>query len=468
MSTFFANITGPKGYNMGRWIKISAILVAIFAAFGMDIPRPLGEDSASVSEIKIKDLNVMEGDSVMPTNVLPGDSSMPEPGAPLPEKIITPSVSVKADHHELPVPQGMEDKTALWAMVYGEYSSSQLILYNRKDQAIIYDVVYDFPGKRKRAIERTRTRLYAVHHIVKNSDDPAKDMKNHPDGGALLNIYNKFAGVSGKDKFAVAARRDNIGILRGRKNELEDALYRAAPYMPEMERIFKKEGVPEEITRLVFVESMFDREAESSKGAAGVWQILTSTAKPYLVMTRTMDERRDPIASTRAAGKILKHNYERLGSWPLAVTAYNAGTTRMLKAKKACGTSDLAKIFARYDHENIGFAVENFYVRLVGVIRAEEKISAKTKKPYYGVDPTAYDSINLPKSFTVIELAKKLGMKKNILIIMNPAWTGPVEQGWAYVPRGYLLRAPKGSGPVVKMALGMPAPPRKDKIAKTD
>ncbi len=51
---------------------------------------------------------------------------------------------------------------------------------------------------------------------------------------------------------------------------------------------------------------------------------------------------------------------------------------------------------------------------------------------------------------------------------MNPAWTSAVERGWSYIPRGYLLRVPEGSGPVVKMALGMPASLKKNKLAKAD
>ena len=50
-----------------------------------------------------------------------------------------------------------------------------------------------------------------------------------------------------------------------------------------------------------------------------------------------MDDRLDPFRSTEAAAQLLAYNYRLLGTWPLALTAYNHGTAGMLRAKETHG-----------------------------------------------------------------------------------------------------------------------------------
>lgn len=370
----------------------------------------------------------------------------------------------------LHLPPGMEDRVKLWELVYGEYDSSQLIFYHRDYPGIIYEVVLDFPRRKGKAMARIRERLYKLDRIEKKSSDPKIEIEKSPDAPELLALYKKFEAITGKDKFAQAARRDTIGVLRGRKNELADAFLRAGPYLAAMERIFEDHGLPRELTRIVFVESMFERGAASSKKAHGVWQVLPGSAKPYLVITRAVDERRDPIASTRAAAQILKSNYERLGSWPLAVTAYNAGTARMKKAVEHTGTDSLPELLDQYDHRAIGFSVENFYTKVLGVVRAEKRLGPVIKKSNYGLSPLEYDLISLSRSYYLQALSRKLGMAPEMLITMNPAWTERVEKNITPIPKSYLLRIPKGSKSVVRETLNIPktstsSTPSKNKVA---
>ena len=105
-------------------------------------------------------------------------------------------------------------------------------------------------------------------------------------------------------------------------------------YMIFLKKIFKKYDLPEELIVLPHVESSFNYKAYSSAGAAGIWQFTRGTGKQYLKISYEVDERLDPILSTEAAAKLLKRNYEVLGSWPLAITAYNHGAYGMKRAVK--------------------------------------------------------------------------------------------------------------------------------------
>jgi membrane-bound lytic murein transglycosylase D len=359
----------------------------------------------------------------------------------------------------LPVPKGMEPRIRLWLAVYGQYDQNYLIIYNRERPGVIYDAVLDLPGNKQRAIFRVRAMLYLLNQIIRTSEDPLADMAKRPDGKALIELYHKFDYIADKDKFTRAPGPGNIGTLRGRKNELVLAFRRAAPYLPAMEAIFREHGLPPELTRLTFVESMFDREARSDKGALGAWQFLPPAARPYLVMDSARDERRDPIASTRAAAAILARDYERLKSWPLAVTAYNAGVARVIKAVNYTGASSLPVIIREYDHDDFGFSVENFYAKLLAIIAAEKRLGLKPEITVAGVNPLDYDLVPLPSAMTVGRLSRDLGMDQVILTTMNPAWTEAVERELVFIPKGYLLRVPRGSAGLVRATLGIPEPP---------
>jgi membrane-bound lytic murein transglycosylase D len=73
----------------------------------------------------------------------------------------------------------------------------------------------------------------------------------------------------------------------------------------------------------------------------------------------------DPIISTQAAAKLLQMNYRQLGSWPLALTAYNHGTAGVSRAVRATGSRDLCTIIERYQSRSFRFASSNFYAQFL-------------------------------------------------------------------------------------------------------
>ena len=149
----------------------------------------------------------------------------------------------------------------------------------------------------------------------------------------------------------------------------------AATTDPEMEQVFTRAGLPRELVALASVESGFSARVRSSAGALGIWQFTRSTGREFLKITRYRDDRLDPVRSTQAAAELLQSNYQALGSWPLAITAYNYGTGGMERAASEFA-SDYVKIVQNYNGEHFGFAVKNYYAEFLAadqVYRYEDK-----------------------------------------------------------------------------------------------
>ncbi len=103
-------------------------------------------------------------------------------------------------------------------------------------------------------------------------------------------------------------------------------LKRSAIYFPIVEPILKEYGLPDDLKYIMVIESNLDPKARSSAGAAGLWQLMSATAKEQgLEVNANVDERYHIEKATRAACKILKASYAKYGDWLTVAAAYNAG-----------------------------------------------------------------------------------------------------------------------------------------------
>ena len=107
-------------------------------------------------------------------------------------------------------------------------------------------------------------------------------------------------------------------------------LKRANRYMPVIEPILKREGVPADFVYLAAIESHFNPRAYSSAKAAGIWQFMPKTAKEYgLEVNEYVDERYNIEKATVAACRYLKNAYQKYGNWVSTAASYNAGMGRI-------------------------------------------------------------------------------------------------------------------------------------------
>ena len=118
-----------------------------------------------------------------------------------------------------------------------------------------------------------------------------------------------------------------------RPDYIERMTARANRYMFHVVEELERRGMPTELALLPFVESAFNPQAVSSARAAGMWQFMPATGSDYDLKRNVFrDDRRDVLASTRAALDYLQRLYGMFGDWQLALASYNWGEGSVSRA----------------------------------------------------------------------------------------------------------------------------------------
>ncbi len=187
---------------------------------------------------------------------------------------------------------------------------------------------------------------------------------------------------------------------------------------------------------------------------------MPGTGRRFLRVNDAVDERLDPYRATEAAAQLLDYNYRLLGTWPLALTAYNHGAAGMRRARDSMGTSDIATIARKYRSPSFGFASRNFYVSFLAAL----EISRNPEK-YFGnlsrQTPLRTMEVEMPSYVPLSALQKTLKIERSHLATLNPALRPTVWEGQRLVPKGYRLRLPADTGAMTTAQLA-------DKIGPLD
>ncbi len=347
-----------------------------------------------------------------------------------------------------PSPPGVTERAKFWKKIYSKYTTGQIVIHDKDNMNLIFDVVdvgkkYRYGSRAERKYVRKR----------KEQIKAALMKLYHKKGIATTRQEKKFAAmmrhIKGYKKYKKSAH--NLRGQHGQANRFKEGLVRSGKYLGQMRGIFRSFGLPDELTALPHVESSFNYKAYSSAGAAGIWQFTRSTGRMFMKINSTIDERRDPIMATYAAAKLLKQNYEKLGSWPLALTAYNHGAAGMSRAKRKHG-NDIDKIIKRYRSRSFGFASKNFYAEFLAALEV-----ARNHKLYFGdvkfLPEQSFNEVTLAQYVPAKTVANKLGLSINTLKTYNRALKNGVWKGYRHIPRGYSLRVPSGYGDKAVSAL---------------
>ncbi len=334
------------------------------------------------------------------------------------------------------LPSPYQKNKDFWVRIYSHYDSHQGLIHDAKYIDHIYEVVdLRKPGSggsvRDRK-KRWKTILLSLHQKQRTAEPLTSEEKK---------VFDLFQDIDEPNKFLNAAHRKRLRFQLGQKDRFLEGLYHSGRYLPAMEKVFKQEGMPEELTRLPFVESSFNLRAYSKVGASGIWQFMRSTAQLFLSVNEAVDERNDPIRATEAAAKLLKLNYSSLKSWPLAVTAYNHGRKGVMRAIRKVGSDDLDGLIAEYRNRSFGFASSNFFAELLAAVEVE-KNAARYFGPVRRAKPLQFVEVEIPDYIKFQDLIKALALSKIVLKELNPALSEAVFSGRLLVPAGYQMRIP--------------------------
>ncbi len=133
---------------------------------------------------------------------------------------------------------------------------------------------------------------------------------------------------------------------------------RSARYMPEITRMLKENGMPEDLRFVAVIESALRPHVGSPKGAIGFWQFMKPTGRNYgLQIDRNKDERRNIFASTRAAIRYFQDLHDMFGSWTLAAAGYNMGERGLQSKILAQETNDYYKLYLPLETQRFVFRI---------------------------------------------------------------------------------------------------------------
>lgn len=233
---------------------------------------------------------------------------------------------------------------------------------------------------------------------------------------------------------------NHIAYLTIRRPEVMQAwLERSQRYFPMMREIFEEEGVPQELIHLAMVESGLRPTARSHARAVGMWQFIYATGSTYgLERDWWIDERRDPVKSTRAAARHLRDLYDYWDDWHLAMANYNVSTRRMRWAvRQAGGSEDYWDIFPYLPRETRGYVPGFIAATMIATNPEEFGFEIETV-----VDPYEYEVAEVDGSIDLSTLAEAAGITTQKLREYNPELLR-----WATPPGSnpYPLKLPMGT-----------------------
>jgi membrane-bound lytic murein transglycosylase D len=332
----------------------------------------------------------------------------------------------------------IEPDIQFWVRVYTEVTTNGGFVHDDRKLGIVYEVMR-FPenlarAERQRQVQEAKEKYSAILRRLANGSSATS-----PEEKRVRALWPESISARALNEAA-----ERVRFQLGQADRFREGLIRAGAYEAHIAETLANMGLPAELSALPHVESSFDPDAFSKAGAAGLWQFMRSTGRRFMRIDSTVDERMDPYRSTVAAAQLLQFNYDLLGTWPLALTAYNHGAAGMRRAKEKQGTDDIVTIIRTHQSRTFGFASRNYYVAFLAALEID-----RHPEKYFGAltrrAEVKTQSFGLPAYVPVNALERTFGVDRQTLRALNPSLTAAVWSGDRYVPRGFLLRLPEAS-----------------------
>jgi len=205
-------------------------------------------------------------------------------------------------------------------------------------------------------------------------------------------------------------------------------------------RELREADLPEALLYVAMIESSYDVHEYSRVGASGLWQFMPGTARIYgLTVNRWVDERNDPVKSTKAAVLMFQDLYQRFGDWNLALAAYNTGYGNVTRSICKYNTNDFWQLI-RYE-AGLPWASQLYVPKalataIVGMNRERFGFADVSPAP-----PYAFETVTVPTSVPFSVIARAAGTTAEEIARLNPHLrrkrTPPADEAFTVrIPQG--------------------------------
>ena len=332
-----------------------------------------------------------------------------------------------------PRPPELEPAIQFWIRVYTEVDTQSGFLHDAQNLSVIYRRL---PLDRNE-IERHRTQIQEDLKVLATG-------KRTGLTASQKDTLDKWP--TGVTNATLAQAAGTVRWQLGQSDRFLGGLQRSGAYRAHINQVLREKNLPLELGVLPHVESSFNPNAYSSAAAAGMWQFTAPTGKRFMRIDHIVDERMDPYNSTGAAMSLLEYNYSILGTWPLALTAYNHGAGGIARAVRETGTDRIETIIANYKGRAFGFASRNFYPQFLAVLDVENNA-----KQHFGdvrFDP-APDFVEVTTDAYVDAdvFARAVGVSLEQLRADNPALRPVIWDGSKRIPQGFAVKVRRDFAP---------------------
>jgi membrane-bound lytic murein transglycosylase D len=228
----------------------------------------------------------------------------------------------------------------------------------------------------------------------------------------------------------------NYYQARGR-GTMETGLNRSGQFTRMARRIFREEGVPENLVWLGQVESAWKPWARSWAAASGLWQFIPGTGTRYgLRQTAHLDERHNYEKATRASARYLKFLADRYnGNWELAMAGYNSGEGNVDKAIRRAGVANFWQAYPYLPRETRNY-VPNILATIL-VANNPGKYGFAHVRP---MPPIIYDKVRVPTATSLNLIAQATDTSVEVLRYLNPDLRQSMTP-----PEAYVMLVPAGT-----------------------
>lgn len=257
---------------------------------------------------------------------------------------------------------GLEKDVRFWKFIFGKYHSGECVLHDPERLDMVYGVIKvpQAPSQRESKIDKYKSKISSYLEKLASGSP----VESHF-GKVLYQAIPRDLRRASFLREAMPRIRCQIGNADG----FRKSLARSKELLPRLKQRMRANGLPEELAYLPHVESGFNFNAYSKVGASGLWQLMPAAAREAgLTVGRWRDDRRSVDKSTTAAIRILKRNYRKVESWPLALTGYNYGINGVARGVKKLGTRDYVDFRKAHVSPSFGFAGRNFYPSFLAVL----------------------------------------------------------------------------------------------------